>query len=988
MKAHELKGCLLVIIGITLVSELLGLTGLTTSPHRELHRILFSDTSIFLVGGITVHSFLMKVFSPAGRNELILILLACIFFSFFYFVFNDVSRLPYWYLSGVPQAGLGVASFCIIFYKAIFAAGDDRNINRALLIGSACIFLVALNIECYLQLTSAIHPLVYDPSAYKFDLSLGANFSSYIAVLLNTHPLLRSVTVLAYFLVPYGFSVLFGLYVSSPDKVPVNILFVIFTSMFCAYLFYHITPAAGPQYAFGKLFPLAMPSAAEINSAYSVIAPAPRNAIPSMHFGWTFIMWVISLRYNFVVRTAFGLLMIFNIFATLGLGEHYLIDLIIAIPFMLFVFAFCRKSLKEQDALRNQAFLAGIIITVLWCVYIRAGNEYFNIIPGLSWLLVLATMLSSYRYYSLLTSPEFDKYGNRFPGIIDKVATQGFNVATLVVCFVFFFSGFAALVYQVLFSKVLSYTFGSNSSAVYTVLATYMGGMAIGAWLGGKIVLLGKPPLKVYAIIETVIALYCLLSPSVFRLTQYFYSFIGAGMLPGQPGLDVLRFLLGVLVLLVPTILMGMTLPVLISHFRARKQAYGSSIAKLYSANTIGAATGALVSGYLIIPVFGINNTIHLAVWINLLAAGIAYIYSNKQGFIQFTGNDDGASAASSYLQSAKNSLIWTGSGYVAVFVVGIISLGLEVIYIHMLSIVAGNSVYAFSLMLFTFLLGLGAGSEMARQIMKQNINVSYLISLLTIILTITVFTGVFIWDVIPGYFASFAYYPLARTFVEREFIRGLVCFVCMFPPAVIIGCLYPSCLQHVADLAKGPGIGAVSRAIAINTVGNILGVLLAGFILLPGPGALNSLRILAFLALLICIYFSWFSLPRQRIVTGLLMVVAVFIFICLPGSFDYNNLATGANVYFKAQNFGEVIDHQESLDGGLTTVHTYKISDSRTIKTLLTNGKFQGTDDKSGEMIPQLGYAHPQGAGHSLLAMVPVLLQVYCMMPGLRNWM
>lgn len=954
MKYQELKNFLYLVIAITVLAELFGSTGLTTTPLKELHSVLFSRDNIYLIGGITVHSFLMKLFSPAGKRELGFILLAGAVFSVLYLSVKDISHLPYWYLLSIPETGLGVTSLGVILYKS-FSGDINTDDNRSLLIGSTCIYLVALNIECYLQLTSAAHPLVYDPSALKFDLSLGADFSSYMAVVIDTNPFLHKLVSAGYMFVPYGFSILFGLYVAAPEKAPANILKIILTSMFFAFSFYHITPAAGPKHAFSYLFPLDMPAAEALKAGFGYILPAPRNAIPSMHIGWAFIMWLISLNYRFIIRLAFGLLLILNIMATLGLGEHYLVDLIVAVPFMLFVFAISRKPLIKDEKRRAHAFFTGLVLTILWCVYLRTGNDFFNVIPGMSWLLVLATIFICYRLFTaiLFANPGYREY----PSPESNTANSSLRVTTILVCLVFFLSGFSALVYQVVFSKLLSYTFGSNSSAVYSILATYMGGMAIGAWLGGRIVLLKKPPLAIYALIELAIAVYCVLSPLIFALVQLLYTHIGSGMQPGTIGLDTIRFLLGVLVLLLPTILMGMSLPVLIAHFKMRNQPYGNSVAVLYTANTLGAAMGALVSGYFIIPAVGIKLTIYIAAWLNLVSAGTAYLFSRKHPYVPAWGEETG-----SFHAPAKGppglGLFRTGSGHVALFVTGFITLGLEIIYVHMLSIVAGNSVYAFALMLFTFLSGLCTGSELARRVMTGNVKTTWLVSLSAIILGMVIITGVLLWEQIPGYFASFEYYPSGVTFAEREFIRGLVCFSCMFPPAIIIGFLYPACLQHVADMAGTVKIRALSAAIAINTAGNILGVLVIGFVVLPRLGPLGSTYLLAFLSVLISIYFLGFNNRRRNIISAGLITLSFLVFLMSPGHFDYNKLASGANVYFRAQYFGDVIDHLESLDGGLTTVHNYRVSEQRSIRTLVTNGKFQGTDDRNGELIPQYSYA------------------------------
>ena len=107
MKYNELKTYLFLVLAITVLAELFGSTGLTTTPLKELHGVLFSKDSIYLIGGITLHSFLMKLFSPAGKRELGFILISGSVFSILYFSIKDTSGLPYWYLLSIPEAGLG-----------------------------------------------------------------------------------------------------------------------------------------------------------------------------------------------------------------------------------------------------------------------------------------------------------------------------------------------------------------------------------------------------------------------------------------------------------------------------------------------------------------------------------------------------------------------------------------------------------------------------------------------------------------------------------------------------------------------------------------------------------------------------------------------------------------------------------------------------------------------------------------------------------------
>ena len=188
----------------------------------------------------------------------------------------------------------------------------------------------------------------------------------------------------------------------------------------------------------------------------------------------------------------------------------------------------------------------------------------------------------------------------------------------------FVLSGFAGLMYEVVFSKSLALTFGGTATAIYTVLATYMGGMAIGAWLGGRLAAGREHPLVLYAFCELGIGAYCAATSLVFGGIQAAYVHLATGIAPDAPALTVLRVSLGIAGLFPPTVLMGMTLPILARFLEQRSYALGRSIAVLYAANTVGAALGALFVGYAVIPALGIKGTTMGAVVMNFLVAFLA----------------------------------------------------------------------------------------------------------------------------------------------------------------------------------------------------------------------------------------------------------------------------------------------------------------------------------------------------------------------------
>jgi len=542
-----------------------------------------------------------------------------------------------------------------------------------------------------------------------------------------------------------------------------------------------------------------------------------------------------------------------------------------------------------------------------------------------------------------------------------KAEASAFSLSDIGLICVFFLSGMAALVYQVVFAKGLALTFGSTSHASTIVLATYMSGLALGSWLGGRYAERVTRPVLLYACAELGIALICVFAPVTLKLTRAAYVMIASGADPAQGWLVGLQLGLGAVVLIPPTLLMGVTLPMLTRHLIDRRGSLGVSAGVLYSSNTLGAAAGALTTGYLLMPVLGVSGSLFIAVGLNVLVAGIALILGKGRNLAP-RSQDSGVGEAvvgQSFLPEGED--IHRVLGFIALAqltIGGFVTFGLETTFVHLLATIAGNSAYAFSLMLFAFLIGLGAGSNVARRWLRANRDYANALLICQASLALTLLIGVPFWDAIPKYFALFGTWAPARTFAARELIRFLACLVIMLPPALCIGAQFPIAMEVVGRAWVGRRIAALGFASALNTLGNILGALVVGFVFLPQMGSLSTLHLL----IVSCLFLAGLSVPytARKLRPSLvgLLLVEIVLFLKQPSQFDLTALASGGNVYFHYQHYGRVIDSAESLDGGLTTVAVSGENHSWSVLTLLTNGKFQGDDSKGGEMKAQSSFA------------------------------
>jgi predicted membrane-bound spermidine synthase len=875
-------------------------------------------------------------------------------------------RIP---LSWAPgQDGLPVTAFAVstlgLALLPTFAWRIGQPLTRAAdpmlearlrwMVGLSVLFL-AVPLPA-LSLTATLHPHTFDLFLLHWDRAAGLNFTPELIRAIDAVPVLPQLVETAYRLTPLAFLAVATLQLHGrPRGVPSGILVWVGMTT-CALIAYHAMPITGPAYIFGRPgFEAEMADPALRLDMVVAGSNFARNGMPSMHFGWMLaatILWWRSgtkplSRALLVTMTALTLL------ATLYLGEHYVVDLIVAVPFVLAGIALATTDLPWSNLARARVVVAGFGTWLVWVMLLRWGIEFLIDRPLLCWLMIAATAAV------VVAQARWTRLGLRALAATPPAVALPATSSPLQRRFgaMFFVSGAAALVYQVLFAKELALVFGSTATATFTVLATFLGGMAIGSLIGGTLAHRVRRPLVVYAVIEVGIAVYCVATPKIFDLVQALYVTMAGGVPPDTPALLALRVALGAVVLLVPTVLMGTTLPLLAQALGREGGRMGHRVAWLYFANTAGAAVGALTTTYFVIPAVGARSTTLLAAMLNLLVA-LGALELAKHALAH--KGDSAAPAAADPRDTATVPRAAVVAALLALGLGGVLSLGLEVVYVHLLAVVAGNSVYAFGLMVGTFLIGLALGGEAARRwLVRPGTDPLTSLGVTLLGLAIAVAAGSGLWDAIPAYFASFAGYPAATTFSAREAIRGIVCAGLMLPPTVFIGATYAFAMDLSTAGDDRPKALQLGRAAAVNTAGNILGVLLFGFVLLPALGGLGASQLIAAVALLLGITVlvlggRW----RQRPALAVASVALFAVGLAQRATLDYSALSSGSNVYFAPQGRGDVIDHAESIDGGLTTVTKNKGEDGRPVLTLLTNGKFQGNNAMGGEMQAQIGFA------------------------------
>ena len=295
------------------------------------------------------------------------------------------------YLGAAPAvcaAFLGLGSLLVLAAQSVFAAAVDRPAHRKTFIAAAAFPYFSFVIALALNLTSALHPSVYDLWLYAFDETLKLPASSVIGHLLANFNALRVAGVLAYESLPLVICWLVALEFRSPERFAAGIVRVFVTAGLAGVLLYQLLPATGPIYIFGANFPDRLPL---INDLHPVLLPrVARNAMPSVHFACALLVWWNTAAFARVWRSLAAGFVAMTFLATIGFGEHYLVDLVVAFPFALAVHSACLKPNWDSKAHRV-AFWGSATLTAGWIGALRLGLLQNSL--SLSWCAVVATLV-------------------------------------------------------------------------------------------------------------------------------------------------------------------------------------------------------------------------------------------------------------------------------------------------------------------------------------------------------------------------------------------------------------------------------------------------------------------------------------------------------------------------------------------------------------------------------------------------------------------
>lgn len=527
----------------------------------------------------------------------------------------------------------------------------------------------------------------------------------------------------------------------------------------------------------------------------------------------------------------------------------------------------------------------------------------------------------------------------------------------------FFLSGAAGLVYQVAWSKSLGLIFGNTVYATATVLAVFMGGLAFGSAVLGRWAESRADAIALYGWIELLVAATGALS--LVGLAGVRALYLGAHPLLGgsTAALVGLRFLGAALVLFLPTFMMGGTLPILVKGVTRSSEELGARVSRLYWVNTLGAVLGTFGSGFWLIRWYGLRQTVAIAVGLNVLAGVIALALSRIARQTPTAAPAPPEATGAGGLDANEKFLLTTFAA------VGATAMVYEICWTRLLGTTIGSSTYAFTLMLGTFLVGIVVGSALFEVWSSRGGKITlgtYAATQTATALAALAFLIFFqqMPELVPAFLKE-----AKGNFKIWLLLQFTVSALAMLPTALAFGFNFPVVAMLIAGQpgAKGHG-AAIGRAYAANTLGAILGAVLAGFWLVPLLGAFRLVGLAAAANLLLALLLVLKRTPRSSSAVGahaaLLLLVG---WLAATGAFFNRELSTFNavlywNIYSDKLTMAEmaatndVVFAEDGLNANISVVR------AEDYISLRTNGK---VDASNHDVQTQLLLGHIGGVLH-----------------------
>ncbi len=534
---------------------------------------------------------------------------------------------------------------------------------------------------------------------------------------------------------------------------------------------------------------------------------------------------------------------------------------------------------------------------------------------------------------------------------------------------ILFFSGSFSLIYQIAWVRFLTLLLGSTTMGITTVVATFMSGLAAGAWLASKYLLKTKSPLKVYAILELIIAVTAFISPFLFSWSFSSLPIILQKFGGSDGNIFLLRILFSTGIMFIPTVCMGASLPVLGKFLQQHSKLAERKITIIYGLNTIGASTGCIISGYVLLREIGLINTIYLTAAANVLLSLAIFL------IIKLSGENmpDGRSlkkeqnkkpADEDFIQGTplnpgtKNMILVTSAA------AGFIGLTSELVWTRLIVLTVGGSIYAYSTILavYLFFYGIGAalgGASLKFMAKKAGSRISevsksiffYLLMGIPIASTATIVIANFLPDYYIRNFSIERSSSIFGVFGNQLFPAIML----MSVATLLSGIFFSYGLFMMKQCTDDPAANT-SYFYTWNTVGGIAGTIAAAFLLIPYFGLDLTLRITGTFLVIAGSIFALITKSGKTIFINLSVLISlILIWLIIPDIYEAA-ITSGAGINTpKIQNNQDVINYgvgkiyEQEMEiiyykDGFTSTITVTRNKFNNELAIKTNGKGDGS--------------------------------------------
>lgn len=515
----------------------------------------------------------------------------------------------------------------------------------------------------------------------------------------------------------------------------------------------------------------------------------------------------------------------------------------------------------------------------------------------------------------------------------------------------FFLSGISGLIYESIWSRYIRQFVGSASTAQVLVLSLFMGGMALGALIASRKLSQVRAPIRAYGLIEGGIGVYALAFPWLAAGAMRLCYDVIFPALGGGAGVAIVKWGMASLLILPPCVLLGMTFPLMSAGIlRQDRERSGEILSFLYFTNSIGAALGALLSGFVLVGTFGLPGTLACAAALNILIAVIAVGQRKEHPPIV------AAAATTSDDPRARAGL--TRLLLVVAFGTGLSSFMYEIGWIRLLSMIIGSATHSFEVMLSAFVFGLAVGGLWVRGKMDKFKRPELVLGFVQILMGLAaIATLPFYASAVQamGWLMSGDAARTEQMWLGFNAMRYGLCLIIMFPATFCAGMTLPL-ITHVL-LKRGQEEGVIGRVYGCNTLGAIVGATLAGLLLMPLIGLQRVIVVGAVVDIilgLILMRVEFTSATRPvglgrtfALATGSSVFGVAFGLGLLPNigglplRFKLDPMVLSATVFRHGRTrLGDGYELIRYVDGRTASVTVIRLTDEREYRVIYTNGK------------------------------------------------